>query len=164
VSLWPRRTETAFEPEEPIVGDKTDANVRAGAAPFLEPGEQIVAMLFAQPRGHSQAMAGGVAGMVGGKRSGGARRDAEAAGVELADTMVLTLTLNRLLMMETGNAGKVKRLLGAYPLAEVGAMEVKRLGLGGSVTLTIRDTAVKLEARVGASREFADEIERAKAA
>jgi hypothetical protein len=146
------------------VGEKTDANVRAGAAPFLEPGEQIVALMFAQPRGHSQAMVGGVAGMVGGRRAGGARRDAEAAGVELAGTMALALTPTRLLMMETGNVGKVRRLLGAFSLTEVGAMEVKRLGLGGSVTLTVRDAPVRREARIGASREFADRLEQAKAA
>jgi hypothetical protein len=146
------------------VGEKTDANVRAGAAPFLEPGEQIVAMMFAQPRGHSQAKVGGVAGMVGGKRAGGARREAAAAGIELAGTMALALTPTRLLMLETGNAGKVKRLLGAFSLSEVDAMEVKRLGLGGSVTLTVRDAPVRLEARVGASREFADQLEQAKTA
>lgn len=146
------------------MGEKTEANVRAGVAPFLQPGEPIVATLFAQVRGLSQAMAGGVAGMVGGKRAGNARRDAEAAGIELAGVMALALTPGRLLMLETGNGGKVKRLLGAYALSDVGAMEVKRLGLGGAVTLVVRGATVKLEARVGASREFADLLAQTKAA
>jgi hypothetical protein len=146
------------------VGEKSEANVRAGAAAFLRPGEQIVATLFAQVRGHSQAMAGGVAGLVGGKRAGNARRDAETAGVELAGVMALALTADRVLMLETGNGGKVKRLLGGYSLSDVGAMEVKRLGLGAAVTLVVQGATVKLESRVGASREFADHLAQAKAA
>jgi hypothetical protein len=146
------------------VGEKAEANVRTGAAPFLEPGEIVATTLFAQPRGHSQAMAGGVAGMVGGKRAGNARRDAEAAGVTLAGTMALVLTSTRLLMVETGNGGKVKTLLGAYALTDVGPMEVKRLGLGGSVTLSVLGAPVLLEARVGAAREFAEQLARARAA
>ncbi|MDX6357677.1 MAG: hypothetical protein QOH37_731 [Nocardioidaceae bacterium] len=146
------------------MGEKADANVRSGVAPFLEQGETVETTLFAQPRGHSQAMAGGVAGMVGGKRAGNARRDAEAAGISLAGTMALVLTPTRLLMVETGNGGKVKGLLGAFSLADVGSMEVRRLGLGGSVALTVLGAQVLLEARVGAAREFADHLEQTKAA
>lgn len=146
------------------MGEKTDSNVRAGVAPFLEPNEPIVTTLFAQMRGRSQAMAGGVAGMVGGKRAGNARRDAEAAGITLAGTMVLVLTPTRLLVLEVGNGGKVKSLLNAFLLSDVGDMEVKRLGLGASVTLSVLGSPVKLEARVGASREFADTLAQVKAA
>ena len=46
-----------------------------------------------------------------------------------------------------------------YDLRNVGPMEVKRLGLGASVTLMIEGAPVKLESRVGASREFADKVE-----
>jgi hypothetical protein len=158
--LTPRNDRAGGDP----VGEKSDANVRSGTAPFLEPDEPVVATLFAQVRGHSQAMAGGVAGLVGGRRTGGARRGAEAAGIELAGVMAFALTPDRLLMLESGNGGKVKRLLGAYPLSDVGSMEVKRLGLGAAVTLVVRDATIRLEARVGASREFAGLLAQAKAA
>jgi hypothetical protein len=146
------------------VGEKTESNLRTGAAPFLQPNEPIVATLFAQLRGRSQAMAGGVAGMVGGKRAGNARRDAEAAGITLAGIMAFVLTPTRLLMLETGNGGKVKGLLNAFSLTDVGVMEVKRLGLGATVTIMVLGSPVKLEARVGASRAFADQLAQVKAA
>jgi hypothetical protein len=144
------------------VGEKTEANLRAGAAQFLHPNEQVVATLIAAVRGRQQAMAGGIAGMVGGGRAKRARRDAEEAGINLAGVMAFVLTPSRLVMLETGNGGKVKRLLNEYELRDVGPMEVKRLGLGASVTLMIEGAPVKLESRVGASREFADHLERAK--
>ncbi len=146
------------------MGERTTANITAGVAEFLEPDETVVATLLAQPRGHSQAMAGGVAGIVGSKRAGAARRDADGAGIELAGTMALVLTRTRLLMVRTGNGAKVKGLLGAYSLGEVSTMDVKRLGLGGTVTLTILGTRLNLESRVGAAREFADHLAQARAA
>lgn len=145
------------------MGDKTDANVKAGAAPFLQPNEEIVATLIASVRGHQQAMAGGVAGMLGGHRAGGARGEAEGVGIKLASFMGFVLTQTRLLMVETGNGGKVKGLLNDFDLTDIGTMEVKRLGLGGSVTLTIHGAPLKLESRVGASRAFAEELARVKA-
>ena len=78
--------------------------------------------------------------------------------------MGFVLTRTRLLMMETGNAGKVKGLLNEFSLRDVGPMEVKRLGLGASVTLSILGAPVKLESRVGASRDFAGELARVKGA
>jgi hypothetical protein len=140
------------------VGDKTDINVRAGAAPFLHPNEQIIATLIASVRGHQQAMSGGIAGVVGGGRAGGAARDAASAGIELAPFMGFVLTPSRLVMVETAGGGKVKRFLNEFPLTDVGAMEVKRLGLGASVTVTLRVTPVRLESRVGASRAFAERL------
>ena len=146
------------------MGSKTDDNVRAGASPLLQPGEQVVATWIASVRGHSQAMAGGVAGMVGGGRSRSAVKDAEGSGIRLAPFMGFALTPTRVLVFETGNGGKVKGLLNEFSLRDVGPMEVKRLGLGASVTLTVLGTPVKLESRVGASREFAEELARVKGA
>src|SRR4051794_24109389 len=144
------------------MGAKTDAAIRAGAAPFLNPSESISATLIASVRGHQQAMSGGLAGMVGGGRAAKARGAAEAAGITLASPMAFVLTPRRLLTVETGNGGKVKRLLDEFPLAEVGEMQVKRLGLGAAVTISISATEVKLESRVGASREFAEALAQAK--
>lgn len=145
------------------MADKTDANVRAGVAPFLQPDEEVVATLIASVRGHQQAMAGGIAGMVGGGRAHGARREAEAAGIRLASFMAFVLTSGRLLTLETGNGGRVQRLLDEFSLRDVGTMEVRRMGLGAAVTLTIQGTPIKLESRVGASRAFADQLASVKA-
>jgi hypothetical protein len=146
------------------VGSKTDANVRAGTEPFLQPNEPILATLIASVRGHSQAMAGGVAGMVGGGRARSAQRAAEEAGFKVAPFMAFVLTPTRMLTVETGNGGKVKGLLNEFALSGVGPMEVKRVGLGASVTLMVNGSPVKLESRVGASREFADALAKAKRA
>ncbi len=100
--------------------------------------------------------------MPGGHRAGGACGEAEAVGIKLAPFMGFVLAPTRLLMVEIGNGGKVKGLLNEFALTEVGTMEVKRLGLGGSVTLTINGAPLKLESRVGASRAFAEELARVK--
>lgn len=138
----------------------TETNIRAGAAPFLHPGESIAAVLIASVRGHQQAMTGGVAGMVGGSRQAKARGSADAADIALVSPMAFVLTAGRVLTFGLGGRGKTKGLLNEFPLVEVGAMEVKRLGLGASVTLTLRGVPVKLESRVAASRAFAAELER----
>jgi hypothetical protein len=143
---------------------KSDANITSGLADVLGPTEQVLTCLIASTRGHQQAMAGGVAGMVGGGRAGRALREAADAGIVLSSPMALVLTPSRLLIVHIGNAAKVKEVLGTFGLGEVGQMTVKRLGLGASVTLDIRDAEVRLESRVGASREFAAELERVKSA
>jgi len=143
--------------------DKQDQNIRAGVADVLGPSECVLNYLFASARGHQQAMTGGVAGAVGGGRAGSATKAAAEAGITLASPMALILTGSRLITVQVGNAGKVKQILDRFALDEVGAMTVKRLGLGGSVTLELRGVDVKLESRVGASREFAEDLARVKA-
>lgn len=143
---------------------KTEKNIRDGVAPFLDPSERILTTWIASVRGHQQATAGGVAGMVGGSRAGRAAQDAAAAGITLASPMAFVLTRGTLVTVEIGNAGKVKRLLDVYDLDDIGPMTVRRLGLGASVTLEIVGTEVKLESRVGASRAFASALAEARAA
>jgi hypothetical protein len=132
-------------------------------AEALHPSETVVSYLFASARGHQQAMVGGIAGAVGGGRSGSAVKGAAAAGITLASPMALVLTEARLITVQVGNAGVVKRVLDRFALAEVGMMTTKRLGPGGAVTLELRGVEVKLEARVGASRAFAEDLARARA-
>ncbi len=143
---------------------KSDTNILAGVAAFLRPGEEATASLIASVRGHQQAMSGGLAGALGGSRAGRARQEAAAGGIELAAFMAFVLTPVRLLVVETGNAGKVKRLLGQFELDGVGPMTVARRGLGASVTLEIHGTVVRLESRVGAARAFADALAAARSA
>ncbi len=42
-------------------------SIREGAAPFLEPGEQVLAALVVSPRGSTTGGAGGAAGLIGGQ-------------------------------------------------------------------------------------------------
>ena len=145
------------------MGTKTEQNVRAGAAAYLEPNEPITAVLIASVRGHQQAMAGGVAGMIGGSRASDARAAADASGIRLASPMALVLTRWRMLTLRTGGRGRVEELLNDFPLAAVDSVRVKRLGLGASVTIDVLSAAVKLESRVGAARALATELGRLKA-
>jgi hypothetical protein len=144
------------------VAASVDDNIRAGAGDLLAPGEQVLATMIASVRGHQQAMAGGVGGMVGGQRQAKARGDAASAGVNLASPMALVLTSSRVLTFKTGGRGVTKELLDDFALSDVASMVVKRVGLGAAVTLTVRDATVKLESRVGASRAFAAELDRVK--
>jgi hypothetical protein len=144
------------------VAASVDDNIRAGAAELLAPGEQVLATLVASVRGHQQAMAGGIGGMVGGQRQTKARGDAEALGVKLSSPMAFVLTPARVLTFKTGGRGRTEELLNDFALADVDSMPVKRLGLGAAVTLTVQGATVKLESRVGASRAFAAQLERAK--
>ena len=143
---------------------RTESNIREGVRPFLDPSEEVTAVWIASVRGHQQAMTGGVAGIAGGGRAARAARDATAAGVTLASPMAFVLTPGKLVTVEIGNAGKVKRLLDVFDLDDVGTMTVRRLGLGASVTLVLHGAEVKLESRVGASRAFAATLTRAKRA
>ena len=139
-----------------------DENIRAGAAELLAPGEQVLVTLVASVRGHQQAMAGGVGGMVGGQRQAKARGDAGALGVKLSSPMAFVLTSARVLTFKTGGRGRTEGLLNDFAFSDVGSMHVKRLGLGAAVTLTVHGATVKLESRVGAARAFAAELERMK--
>jgi hypothetical protein len=146
------------------MGATSDAAIRTGAAEFLHPSEDVIATLVVSVRGHQQKRAGGVAGIIGGARAGRARKAAEGAGIELASPMALVLTSCRLLTFETGRRGNVKAMLNELVLQEVGGLEVRRVGLGASLTLTLRDTSIALESRVGASRDFAEVLAQARAA
>jgi len=144
------------------MSDKTDTAVESGVASFLHPGESVYAILIASVRGHQQAMVGGVAGMIGGGRAGKARQAAESVGINLTSPMAFVLTHGRLVTVQTGNRGKVIRLLNEFELSEAESVDVKRVGLGASVTLRIRGVDVKLESRVSAARAFAEEFDRVK--
>ena len=74
--------------------------------------------------------------------------------------MALALTQRRLMTLNIGTpfglgiGGKVKELLGAVPIEDVDAIEVKRLALGYTITVAVRGVAFKLEANAasGAGR------------
>jgi hypothetical protein len=138
---------------------------------FLDAGEHVLAAFVAQPRGGTTAKMGGVApAIIGGIKTGKQHAAGEAAGLELANPMALALTENRLLVLgisqpiAMGKGGDVKGVVSAVPLTDVDSIEVKRLLVGKTVTVTVRGVSVKLEAGGGANAKgLAEEFTRAKA-
>jgi hypothetical protein len=146
---------------------KHEDKIKEGAAPFLEEGEEVLAAFIARPRGWTQAMAG--ARPLGTQQQQQAHAGAAQAGFALASPMALAITQRRLLSFETGSpigmgvGGAVKELVGAAPLEEVDAVEVKRLLLGKVVTVTVRGESFKLEANAAANAKgVAEAFARAK--
>jgi hypothetical protein len=142
--------------------------IKAGAAPFLEPGEDVLVAVVAAPRGYTQSVAG-VRG-VGNRQRQQATDAAGQAGMRLEAPMALALTPKRLLALAISNpvgmgvSGKVKDVLSSVPIEEVDSIEVKRLLAGSRITLTVRGTSMKLEAGAGArAKPLAEEFSRLKA-
>jgi len=133
----------------------SEDKIREGARPFMEEGEEVLAAFVARPRGWTQAMAGSL--QVGAHQQGRANAGADAAGFELASPMALAITDRRLLSFSMGAqagmgiGGGVKELVGQAPLADVGAIKVKRLLMGKVVELQVRGETFKLEAGAGAN-------------
>ncbi len=71
--------------------------------------------------------------------------------------MALAVTDRRLLSLKIGSpiapgiGGEVKELVGAAPLADVDSIKVKRLGIGKTVTVSVRGTEFVLEVGAGAN-------------
>jgi hypothetical protein len=85
--------------------------------------------------------------------------------------MALAVTPRRLLSLKVtapiglGIGMKVQGLVSAVPVSEVDSIEVKRLALGKTVTVTVRGVLFVLEVGAGAdAKGVADALERAKAA
>ena len=99
---------------------------------------------------------GAVAGALGRRKQQRAQAAAQDAGFPLASPMALALTQKRLLTLEIGSpiglgiGGDVKQLVGAVPIEDVDAIDVKRLLLGKVVTITVRGTPVELDVNAAA--------------
>lgn len=133
---------------------KAEQVITEGAQAFLEEDEEVLSGLVVAPRGNTQAIAGGL-GIGAGKVADNVAAGGQA-GFRLESPMALALTNRRLLSLAYANpvgmgiGGKVKDLLDAVPIAEVDAIEVKRLLAGYRITLRIRGVEFKLEAGAGA--------------
>jgi len=158
---------------------RAEAKIKDGAAPFLEPGEEVLAAIVARPRGWTQSNAsaggGAVAGAIGGALGGRKQQDnmaaAEDSGFEIASPMGLAVTNQRVLSLKISNpvglgiGGDVKELVSAAPLTDVDSIELKRLAVGKTVTVTVRGTPFVLEVGAGANaRGVAESFEQAKQA
>jgi hypothetical protein len=135
--------------------------VMDGAEPFLEAGERVLAGIVAQARGHTTAAAGGlgVASEIGHHKAGKQMAAAAEAGLVVKNPMGVVVTDRRLMTLSIstpwgfGMGGNVKELLSAIPIADVDDIEVKRLGVGKKITITVRGTEFKLEAGAGADAQ-----------
>lgn len=156
---------------------RAETKIKEGAEPFLEPGEEVLAGLHARPRGWTQSSAsaggGALAGLIGGTLGGKKQQKnidaAEDSGFKLASPMALAVTDRRLLCFEVSNligmgmGGDVKELVSEAPLSEVDSIETKRLGVGKTVTVTVRGTPFVLEVGAGANAKgIVEAFERSK--
>ena len=157
---------------------RAEAKIKDGAAPYLEDGEEVLAAMVARPRGWTQSNAspggGAVAGLIGGTLGGKKQQQnvgaAEEAGFEITSPMALAVTNRRLLSLKIsspvglGIGGEVKELVSSAPLSEVDSIELKRLAVGKTVTVTVRGTPFVLEVGAGANAKgIAEAFEQAKA-
>ncbi len=143
--------------------------IKEQAREHIDADERVLAALIVQPRDATMAKVGGVApGATGGREIERERRAAEQGGLRLTTPMALAPTDSRLLVLKVnrpiamGKGGYVKELVSAVPLSEVDSIEVKRLLVGKLVTVTVRRSAVKLEAGPGSNTKgLAEEFARA---
>ena len=157
---------------------RAEAKIKDGAAPYLEDGEEVLAAMVARPRGWTQSNAspggGAVAGLIGGTLGGKKQQQnvgaAEDAGFEITSPMALAVTNRRLLSLKIsspvglGIGGDVKELVSSAALSEVDSIELKRLAVGKTVTVTVRGTPFVLEVGAGANAKgVAEAFEQAKA-
>jgi hypothetical protein len=157
---------------------RAEAKIKDGAAPYLEEGEEVLAAMVARPRGWTQSNAspggGAVAGLIGGTLGGKKQQQnvgaAEEAGFEITSPMALAVTNRRLLSLKIsspvglGIGGDVKELVSSAPLNDVDSIELKRLAVGKTVTVTVRGAPFVLEVGAGANAKgVAEAFEQAKA-
>jgi hypothetical protein len=157
---------------------RAEAKIMDGAAPYLEAGEEVLAAMVARPRGWTQQSAspggGAIAGLVGGAIGGKKQREnveaAEDSGFEITSPMALAVTDRRLLCLKIsspvglGIGGEVKELVSAAPISDVDSIELKRLAVGKTVTVSVRGVPFVLEVGAGANAKgVAEAFERAKA-
>jgi hypothetical protein len=157
---------------------RAESKIKEGAAPYLEQGEEVLAAIVARPRGWTQstasagggAAAGLIGGAIGGKKQQQNVEAAQESGFEIASPMALAVTDRRILSLKISNpvglgiGGDVKELVSAAPLSDVDSIEVKRLAVGKTVTVTVRGAPFVLEVGAGANAKgVAEEFERAKA-
>lgn len=140
---------------------------KAGAGPYLEPGEEVVSACIAQPKGRTRAAAGGggVVREMGLREQRASEAAGEEAGLQTAAPMALAVTNRRLATFKIGTplplgrGGDVKELLSAVPLTEVEAFEVKRVGMGQRLNVTVNGVVIALEAAAG-GKELHEAYER----
>jgi hypothetical protein len=131
--------------------------------------EQILAAVFAKPRGATTAAAGGglIARGIGAKKVGKQNEGADAAGIALGNPGAVAVTPTSLVTMQVkvsfgGQIKDVTEVLATVPLVEVDSLEVTRMGMAGVMEISARGSSFKLEGKAGEMKDFAETFERAK--
>jgi hypothetical protein len=153
------------------VASDFDSVLREQARDLIDPDEEILAYVVAQPRGTGVSRSGANLGAqaVGDVWAWKSRGGAEGAGLELTTPMALALTQRRLLVLklETSTLGKpkaVKELHSSAPLESVESITVKRLLVGKTMKIAMSGGDVKLEIGAGQdAKGLAEQFDRAKA-
>jgi hypothetical protein len=141
---------------------KQEDKIIEGIRHHLEPGEEPVVAIVAQPKGTTKAAAGaGALGGAGASLGGGERRAASeaaaGAGLVLSSPCAVVLTRQRLLTVKIGApigfglGGKVKEVLSSVPIADVAGIDVKKIAMRQNITLHVRGESIALEANAAAS-------------
>jgi len=141
------------------------------ASGMIEPDEEILAAVVAQPRGTSVSRSGVNVGasMVGDVWAGKSRGGAESAGLELTTPMALAISHKRLLVfkLETSGLGKpkgVEELHSSVPIEDVQSIKVGRLLVGKTLKVAVNGGEVKLEVGAGQNvKGLVEQFERARA-
>jgi hypothetical protein len=135
---------------------------KAGAVPYLEPGEELQTAFIAQPKGRTLAAAGGglVTNELGARKMGQAHEAAGEAGLVLGSPMALAISNQRILTFKIstpilGRGGDIKELLSAVPLHAVQDVQVKRFGMAKRINITVNNAEVQLESAAGADEFLA---------
>jgi hypothetical protein len=133
--------------------------------------EEILAAVWAKPRGATTAAAGGglIASEIGARWAGKQRKGAEAAQISIGNPGAVAITATSLVTMKVkvsamGAIKDVTEVLSVVPLADVDSLEVKRMGLTGVMVISAGGGSFKLEGKAGDMKEFVDVFDRAKAA
>jgi hypothetical protein len=138
---------------------------------FLEPDEHVVAAFQAKPRGTGVAMTGGgaAAKAIGGMWTRKSRDKAEGAGLQLTSPMALALTERRIVVfggkasLGTGKLNEITEMVSSAPLSDVESIHIKRLLVGKTVSIAMREGEVNLELPPGQdAKGFAEQFERMK--
>src|SRR4051812_46416969 len=142
---------------------------KAGAAPYLEPGEEVQTAFIAQAKGRTQAVAspGLVARELGHRAMAKSTEGAADAGFVVGNPMALAITNQRVMTFKIstpilGRGGDIKELLSGVPLAAIDDVQVKRVGMAKRITITTGGAEIQLEAAAGAD-EFLEAYQRVKA-
>jgi hypothetical protein len=142
---------------------KQQEQIIAAAAGKVD--EQILAAVFAKPRGATTAAAGG--GLIGSKWAAKQSEGAAAAGIAIGNPGAVAVTSTSLVTMQVkvsfgGQIADVTEVLSIVPLADIDSLEVKRMGMAGVLEITAGGSTFKLEGKAGDMKEFASAFERAR--
>jgi hypothetical protein len=131
--------------------------------------EEILGAAWGKPRGASTAAAGGlIAGEIGARWAGKHGKSAAAVGISLGNPGAVAVTATSLVTMKVkisamGAIKEVTEVLSIVPLADVDALEVKRMGMTGVMEITAGGGSFKLEGKPGDMKELVEVFDRAKA-